>query len=503
MRSATPQMLALLNGPAYAGLFDGSTNAVTATALSEVTASGMWCFYLRFRFVAGGSSNQFIFNNSHSSTDICSLNVLNNSTLRFGIKNGATWTVKISPVYDQKAWHNAVGICVAGVPTLYVDGQLITGGTGFGVYPEEVSALTIGASTASTYRYKGAIDHLAFYSGFVPTAEQIAELTTSGELNGIRPLAFIGFDEGQGSTLTVTGVHAGTASWAGTPAYVKETPFGTPASTFYMADLYTFTLHDGTILRYTSADVNLNVGGTIFSCSDTGPLLKRGKTRSTVGIEVDTLSINVYANGGQSINGTPWIQAVRMGKLDDARVRMDRLIAKTWNDTSAGALLMFEGRVASVTAQRYEATLDVVSDLELLDVKLPRPVFQSGCMNNFGDTGCKMVKADFAVTGTVASATASTITTALSQSADYFALGTIEFTSGANAGLKRSVRGFVGGVFTLSTPLPSVPLAGDTFTANPGCNKSRAAVNGDCVTKFNNVINFRAFPYIPLPETTL
>ena len=81
----------------------------------------------------------------------------------------------------------------------------------------------------------------------------------------------------------------------------------------------------------------------------------------------------------------------------------------------------------------------------------------------------------------------------------YFDNGQIAFTSGANAGLVKAVRQYLGQQFTFNSPLPFVPTAGDTFIAYPGCDKTQAT----CTTKFSNLVNFEGFPYVPVPETAI
>ena len=53
------------------------------------------------------------------------------------------------------------------------------------------------------------------------------------------------------------------------------------------------------------------------------------------------------------------------------------------------------------------------------------------------------------------------------------------------------------GIFVLTQPLPYAPAASDTFTVYPGCDKSQRT----CQLKFNNIVNFAGFPYVPAPET--
>jgi len=65
------------------------------------------------------------------------------------------------------------------------------------------------------------------------------------------------------------------------------------ARSFVMADLYTITLASGQVLRYTDAGIQLYAGGVNYSAS--GPLIKRTGVRIVRGIEVDTLSVTLYA----------------------------------------------------------------------------------------------------------------------------------------------------------------------------------------------------------------
>jgi uncharacterized phage protein (TIGR02218 family) len=267
---------------------------------------------------------------------------------------------------------------------------------------------------------------------------------------------------------------------------------------FFMADLYTFTLMGGTVARYTSADVDLVVGGQTFSCK--GPLFKRGRTRLTLGLEVDTLDVSIYADASHTLNATPWLHAARVGALDGATVRLERVFLTDWTDTSAGSILLFEGRIADVKPRSTELKITVKSDLELLDIQMPRNLYQPGCLHTLYQGGCGLNKATFAVNSTVNGGSSVTkINCGLEQGAGYFALGTIRFNSGPNAGVIRSVKEYEQGVVTLSAPLVVPCGVGDTFSAYPGCDKTKAT----CQAKFNNVIHFRGHPYVPAPETIL
>ena len=84
------------------------------------------------------------------------------------------------------------------------------------------------------------------------------------------------------------------------------------------------------------------------------------------------------------------------------------------------------------------------------------------------------------------------------QLADWFAAGTIQFTSGNNVGLKPlEIKSYAAdGTITLHEPTYYTPQVGDTFTMVRGCRKREA----DCVAQ-GNIINFFGFTRIPAGST--
>lgn len=268
---------------------------------------------------------------------------------------------------------------------------------------------------------------------------------------------------------------------------------------FVMADLLTLTTVGGTVYRYTSADKNIPYDGNTFSAN--GVRFKRGRTRLVVGVEVDELDLTFYAKSDDLLDGVPFLHAVHNRALDGAEVLLERGFAPTWNDPVTGTLIMFGGRCGPFELGRAGgARVKVKSDLTLLNIKIPRNMYQPSCLHTLYDTGCGLTKASFAAATTAASgSTKQTLNCGLAQAAGWFDQGTITFTSGANSGVSRNVKSYTPGVVTLSYPLPSLPSIGDGFTAYPGCDKKQAT----CSSKFSNLTNFRGFPYVPVPETVL
>lgn len=277
-----------------------------------------------------------------------------------------------------------------------------------------------------------------------------------------------------------------------TPGLIALLNSGDP---FEMADMFTLTLVSGQVLRMTSYDEDLPLDGNTY----THTTIQRGLTRTSRGVSVDELEVIISPDSRLTYGGQPLLRAIRNGALDGAILKLQRVFMPTKGDTSLGSVIMFLGRIAPAEWDRATAVLTVKSILELMNIKMPRNVYQKNCLHTLFDAGCTKVKADYLVAGNVATgSTRNQINCNLSAATAYFDLGTITFLTGLNAGATRAIKSYVPGIVTITLPLPSLPTAGDTFQAAPGCNRIQL---GDCTAKFNNVINFRGYPYIPAPET--
>ena len=231
----------------------------------------------------------------------------------------------------------------------------------------------------------------------------------------------------------------------------------------------------------------------------TDPLIKRGTIRSVVGTEVDSLEVTLLCNSDVQVQNIPLPQFARNGGFDGARVVIDRYFAASWQSAACGSVNVFSGRVGPLSISASEVKLTVNSDLELLNVMMPRNLFMGQCGNTLYDARCGLSAAAFTVTGnTTANSTTAAVHCNLAQAAGYFNLGTIKYTTGQNAGITRSVKLHTTGVLVPAFPFPYVPASGDLFQAKPGCDKLQAT----CNAKFSNTANLRAYPFIPAPELT-
>lgn len=271
---------------------------------------------------------------------------------------------------------------------------------------------------------------------------------------------------------------------------------------FWMADLYSFTLVDGTVLRHTSADIDITTGGHTFLHGQ--PIITRSRTRVALGTAVDQLDLNISADANTLLGGLPWLQAITNGALDGAEVVLERAFAASPEDAMAGNIAgtvnLFEGRVSDTTTDSLTSKVIVRSWLEVLNTPLPRNLYQPPCVNSLYDSGCGVSRAAYAAFGAAASgSTRQSINCGLGNAAGYFDIGEIVMTSGQNQGVIRTVRAYTPGVVALAYPLPKPVSVGDTFTIYPGCDKRMTT----CDTKFSNKPRFRGTPFVPVPETAL
>lgn len=273
-----------------------------------------------------------------------------------------------------------------------------------------------------------------------------------------------------------------------------------PDAKMLMADAFQFTLANGNVLGYTNIDVSFSYNGTLFAANTVR--IDGLKYKAAIGLEVDRQQISVAALATDTISGgAPFLQALRNRAFDGCRVARYRVFfSDTIGGTVVGGVLLFQGRLGTVDEiGRTSAKLTINSDLVLLDQDMPRNVYQPTCLHTLYDAGCTLNKASFGAAGTVgAGSTFSTIN--WSGAGANFAQGTIAFTSGVNSGVTATVGSALAGVaLYLIYPLQNAPAAGDSFTVYFGCDHTEAT----CTSKFNNLANFRAFPFVPPPQMAI
>jgi uncharacterized phage protein (TIGR02218 family) len=273
-----------------------------------------------------------------------------------------------------------------------------------------------------------------------------------------------------------------------------------PDAPIAFAECFTFITTTGTVYTWTSVDYDVVFNGFTFNAS--GPLVSGLKYKGSVGLEVDKQQITIAARPTDLINGAPFLIALRDGAFDGAPVYRDRVFLTAPGGAVAGGVRLFQGRISTVdNVGRTQATLTVASDLVILDYDMPRNLFSPTCLHVLYDAGCGIIRGTFSLDGNCeAGSNSGTIIFSSARKGD--AQGSLVFTSGANSNVRVTIKSVIlngGGTpigYNLMYPLPFAPATGDAFNVAFGCDHTQST----CVAKFNNLPNFRGFPYVPPPQ---
>lgn len=188
-------------------------------------------------------------------------------------------------------------------------------------------------------------------------------------------------------------------------------------------------------------------------------------------------------------------------------------------EVAAGALVnastLFVGEVNDAEFDGPFIKAEATNVFARLSQKVPAPLIQQGCNTSLFSAKCGISKAAWKFQGTVTgynpagpvvvsvgSLTRVGVGAVSSGDSHYFALGTMEV--GGSAFAVRTIfdtTTITGGAFlmTLDYPLATALVPGDVIDIYPGCD----GLAGTCDLKFDNYLNFRAFPFVPVGNPTL
>lgn len=256
-----------------------------------------------------------------------------------------------------------------------------------------------------------------------------------------------------------------------------------------LAWCWRITRADGEVLGFTDHDRSLAFEGTTFE-SESG--LVPSEIRAGSDLAVDAQDAEGVLTSDR-ITETDILD----GRWDNAQVEVWRV---NWQDVSQ-RVLMRRGAIGQIRRGRLAFVAEMRSMAHVLGQTVGR-TFQANCDAALGDARCKINLESAAYKGTGA------VTDRLRDRAFYasgigsfadawFAGGTVEWTSGANAGRFAEImlHEVTSGIVTITLlEAPVRPIeAGDAFVIRAGCDK-RAET---CSAKFANIANFRGFPHIP------
>ncbi|HRI90388.1 MAG TPA: DUF2163 domain-containing protein [Accumulibacter sp.] len=197
--------------------------------------------------------------------------------------------------------------------------------------------------------------------------------------------------------------------------------------------------------------------------------------------------------------------AVGSGLFDGARCYV---FATSWAAPVEDQESVVAGIFGKATLLDHRFQIGGVSLIDALNQSVGQ-TYGAQCPKVFCGTeyaGCGVSLAANTVTGTLTSVTSASVFTsaARTEADDTVGAGTIQFTSGPNAGLKAlEIKSFAGGVITTFEPFYTLPVAGNAYSMVRGCRKRLS----DCQARWNgsgivsNVANFGGFPWIPTGST--
>jgi uncharacterized phage protein (TIGR02218 family) len=268
---------------------------------------------------------------------------------------------------------------------------------------------------------------------------------------------------------------------------------------FIMADLYTLTLQGGGQLLYSGAAsaISDQNTGRLFAL---GPKFERSRTRLVTGVQVDELDVKIYPEPTDLVGGgVPWLQAAWTGQLDGATLSVERAFMQPYGSV-VGTVVLFAGRVSDIDASRTGIDMKCRSHLELLNIQMPRRLWQPSCTHVFGDAMCQFNRTSLASDFLCAPGSTATVITGVPNTTTPYVQGSIVGTSGANAGYTRTIAAFSPGVSaTVKLAFLFAPVPGDGFQLLPGCDHTLAT----CTNTFANQIHFGGMPFIPAPENAV
>jgi uncharacterized phage protein (TIGR02218 family) len=288
-----------------------------------------------------------------------------------------------------------------------------------------------------------------------------------------------------------------------------------PAEIF-RADLFTFTLQNGIVYRWTSwqTDIadNWPAGTGLLTFASSKPWLGRGKWNVRNTMVVGTLDVTLLANNAAFEGGANIKAQLHNGLFDGAAVDLQYLYMTTPGVTSTfNPVDIFTGVVGAIQIVGGSAKITVKSKVNILDQQTPRHVYQTGCNHAFCDAGCTLSRISYTASYTVGSSPAPSRTlipwsSAPSNPGRYLS-GTVTFTSGAADGEETTIAKADSTGLTLAYPLCASPAAGDSFTAFEGCDKTYNGVNGagsvqSCTVR-SNTAHYDGFEFTPPPSAAI
>lgn len=235
--------------------------------------------------------------------------------------------------------------------------------------------------------------------------------------------------------------------------------------------------------RYTNAEDDITVGGDVYAAHPIArTATQQGSEPSRATLTLTVPGTNPFAARhhasppGQTATVTIW------GLQRDE------------TPSFATRALLYKGTVQSLEFSADGAVAEIAcrSAQGLLSKTVPRRTCMGSCNNFLYDSRCKVDPALFSFTGVVTAVNGNVITvTGANSKPDGYWTG---YAKPAAESDPRIVLRHVGNDLTLLMPFEN-PVLGVDVQVFAGCDHK---LNGDCANKFDNVIEFGGFAFVPL-----
>lgn len=261
------------------------------------------------------------------------------------------------------------------------------------------------------------------------------------------------------------------------------------SSVMQLANCWLITRRDGVALGFTDFDRDLAIAGVTYQAAT-------GFRASNVDAGIESAPSNIEISSFLSSDAISEAD-LSSGAYDFARIHVFRVncldLPTDLSASPAKHLTRLKGFIGQVRMSDQGFTAEVESIQKLLETKVSA-LTSSTCRYKFGDSNCNANVAAFTY-GMSVSALGDEpyfFTSNLSFDDNWFAGGTLTWTSGANSGADTLITQSNGQNIWLAYPPPNPIQVGDSFNAVPGCQKTFTNCG-----QFNNTANFGAEKDIP------
>lgn len=242
-----------------------------------------------------------------------------------------------------------------------------------------------------------------------------------------------------------------------------------------LEEMYRFVENDSTVWRYTSADLPQSYNGEDYTCVAIGRSQSENK--------------NDFAHASLSVTVSLDNELGRKMLSDSSDTILTLTVFQRDGDD---VYVQWKGRLLSVKPNDKSIELQFESIFTSLKRVGLRQRYQRPCPHVLYREGCRVNKADFEFATTIGPYDYKTLYYAEGANAypdGYFTGGMVEIQTG----VFRFIQNHSGNWITLMRPIRGLETVVNC-KLYPGCDRSKST----CNSKFDNVLNFGGFPYIPL-----